>query len=245
LHFVLIVEGGHVIEDIRLLIELQGIDSAIVRNTEIVEAIPGKVSSVEQPLREAQSAYEKLKQNLELLAKKKKAKEGLLDDVNEKIRKLKARTTEIKTNKEYQALLKEIESGEKERNAVEDEILILMESIESCNREVSEQREKVGVEDGKREAFKRKLEADAAEVRKELDELRLRRESVVNGIDRDIYSLYFKVLEGRRGLAVVEARDEVCQGCNMNMPPQLFVEIKKNEKIFQCPQCSRILYWKG
>lgn len=233
------------IEDIRLLIELQGIDSAIVRNTEIVGAIPGKVSSVEQPLRDAQSAYEKLKQNLEVLAAKKKTKEGLLDDVNEKIRKLKARTTEIKTNKEYQALLKEIESGERERNAVEDEILILMESIESFSREVNEQRERVRAEEGKREAFKRRLEADAAEVTKELDELRLRRESVVKDIDSDIYSLYFKLIDGRRGLAVVEARDEVCQGCNMNMPPQLFVEIKKNEKIFQCPQCSRILYWKG
>jgi predicted nucleic acid-binding Zn-ribbon protein len=234
-----------VIEDVRLLIELQGIDSAIVRNTEIVEAIPAKVSLVEQPLREAQAAYEKLKQNLEVFAKKKKTKEGLLDDVNEKIKKLKARTTEIKTNKEYQALLKEIETGEKERNAVEDEILILMESIESCNSELDEQKEKVRVEEGKREAFKRKLEDEAAEVRKELDELRLRRESVAKGIDGDIYSLYFKLLEGRRGLAVVEAKDEVCRGCNMNMPPQLFVEIKKNEKIFQCPQCGRILYWKG
>ena len=233
------------IEDLKLLIELQGIDSIIVRNTEIIDAIPRKISSVEQPLKEAEAAYEKLRLNLETLTKKKKAKDGSLDDVNEKIRKLKARTTEIKTNKEYQALLKEVEAGEKERNAVEDEILMLMESVESCNREVNEQKEKVRAEEEKREAFRRKLEAEIAEVRKELDALRLRREGVVKGIDKDVYSQYFKLLETRRGLAVVEARDEICQGCNMNMPPQLFVELKKNDRIFQCPQCSRILYWKG
>ena len=233
------------IEDLKLLIELQGIDSVIVRNTEIIDAIPRKISSVEQPLKEAEAAYEKLRLNLETLTKKKKAKDGSLDDVNEKIRKLKARTTEIKTNKEYQALLKEVEAGEKERNAVEDEILMLMESVESCNREVNEQKEKVRAEEEKREAFRRKLEAEIAEVRKELDALRLRREGVVKGIDKDVYSQYFKLLETRRGLAVVEARDEICQGCNMNMPPQLFVELKKSDRIFQCPQCSRILYWKG
>jgi predicted nucleic acid-binding Zn-ribbon protein len=43
---------------------------------------------------------------------------------------------------------------------------------------------------------------------------------------------------------VVEARDEICQGCNMNMPPQMFVELKKNAEIIQCLQCERILYWK-
>ncbi len=233
------------IEDLRLLIELQGIDSVIVRNMEIIDVIPKKISSVEQPLKEAEAAYEKLRIDLETLAKKKKAKDGLLDDVNEKVRKLKARTTEIKTNKEYQALLKEIEAGEKERNAVEDEILMLMESVESCSRVVNEQKGRVRVEEEKREAFKKKLEAEVAEARKELEELRLRREGVVKGLDKDVYSLYFKLLETRRGLAVAEARDEVCQGCNMNMPPQLFVELKKNDRIFQCPQCSRILYWKG
>jgi predicted nucleic acid-binding Zn-ribbon protein len=225
--------------------ELQDIDSSIVKKTEIIDAIPRKVSSVEQPLRDAQSSHQKLKQNLDALAKKKKEKEGLLDDINEKIKKLKARTTEIKTNKEYQALLREIEAAEKERNAVEDEILGLMESADSAGREVREQESKVGAEEEKRETFKRKLEAEVAEVEKDLDELRLRRETLVRSVDGELYELYLKLLQAKRGLAVVEVKDEVCRGCNMNIPPQLVVEIKKDEKIFQCPQCNRILYSKG
>lgn len=231
--------------ELKLLIELQEIDSAIVKKTEIIDAIPRKVSSVEQPLRNAQSVHQKVKLDLEALAKKKKEKEGLLDDVNEKIKKLRARTTDIKTNKEYQALLKEIEAAEKERNEVEDGILVLMEAVDAGNKEVKEQEAKVRVEEEKRETFKKHLEAEVAEVEKDLNELRLRRESLLKGIDGELYALYSQLLEAKRGLGIVEVKDEICRGCNMNIPPQLFVEIKKNEKVFQCPQCNRILFWKG
>jgi predicted nucleic acid-binding Zn-ribbon protein len=53
------------------------------------------------------------------------------------------------------------------------------------------------------------------------------------------------LIESSGGIAVTEVKGEVCQGCNMNIPPQLYVEIKSNEEIIQCPQCHRILYYKS
>lgn len=232
------------IEDLRFLVELQEIDSAIVNKADIIDAIPRKLSSVEQPLRDAQSVYDKNKLKYEILQKKKRDKEQFLDDVNEKVKKLKSRISEIKTNKEYQAFLKEIESAEKERHAVEDEILSLMEALDAMHNELASQESRIKTEEEKVEAFKKKLQGDIVEVEKELDELKLRRESLLKGIDAEIYKLYSKILKTKKGLAVVEAKDEICRGCNMNIPPQLFVEIKKNEKIIQCPQCSRMLYWR-
>lgn len=238
-------EGWSVTEELRLLIELQEIDSAIVRGTELVNAIPNRVLSVEQPLRNSQAEYEKSKQRYEIFVKKKKGKEGLLDEVGEKIRKLKARVSEIKTNKEYQAYLKEIEAAEKEQRSVEDDILELMETIDTAHRDLSQREAKVKGELEKIDAFKKKLQEEVSVIEKELGELKLRREALVKGIDRELHDLYFNLLEAKRGLAVIEAKDEVCRGCNMNIPPQLFVEIKKNERIIQCPQCTRILYWKA
>jgi predicted nucleic acid-binding Zn-ribbon protein len=232
-------------EDMKALVEVQGIDTDIVKKAAIIEAIPRKVSSVEQPLREARSLYEKAKQGYEAHVKKKKEKEGLLDEINEKIKKLRGRISEIKTNKEYQAHLKEIESVEKEQRGVEDEVLFLMEAVDSAQRELKTDEIKVKVEEEKIEAFKKKLEEDVAETEKELDALKLQRAQLVKGIEGELYHLYVQLLEKKSGLAVVETRDEICQGCYMNIPPQLFVEIKKNEKIIQCPQCNRILYWKA
>ena len=232
-------------EDLKLLVEIQAIDAAILEKTDIIETIPEKVSSVEHPLREAQSAYDRVKQAFDALMKKKRQKEQLLDEISERIKRLKARIPEIKTNKEYQAHLKEIESVEKEQRTVEDEVLAAMESLDAAQKELKELEARVRSESGKIDSFKEKLQEDAARITKEVDELRRRREVSVKTADRVMYDLYMKLLDSKRGLAVVEARDEVCQGCNMNIPPQLFVEIKKNERIVQCPQCSRILYWKA
>ena len=233
------------IEDLKLLMELQGIDTVIIEKSDIIETIPGKVTSVEQSLKDALSVYDGTKQKLDSLVKKKKDREQRLEDVNEKIKKLKARVSDIKTNKEYQAHLKEIESAEKDQRAVEDEVLVVMEALDTTQKDAKALEVKVQAEEEKINVFRKKLREDVEVIEREIDELRLRREEYVKALDSEAYTMYRKLFEAKRGLAVVETRGEVCRGCNMNIPPQLFVEIKKNEKIIQCPQCSRILYWKA
>ena len=231
-------------ENIKLLIELQGTDSVIFRDKNFIDSMPSKLLSADQAFKEIQSLYEGGKQKVTLLEKKKKEKEKENEDINERKKKIKARASEIKTNKEYQAHLKEIEAIEKERYAIEDEILSIMEAVDAAGKELKAEEIKVKAEKDKVEAFKKQVEKEMAEAEGELSEKKARRSDIADKIDPDMYNEYMKVLKACGGLAVVEARDEICQGCNMNIPPQMFVEIKKNEEINQCPQCRRILYWK-
>lgn len=231
-------------EEIISLVELQEIDSAIAKKTESMYAIPRKISTVEHALKDVQAVYDRQKQQCEALEKKKKDKERMLDDINEKVKKLKSRASEIKTNKEYQAHLKEIEQAEKERLAVEDEILSLMETVDASSKELKNEEARVRVEKEKIEAFKKKLEEEVSMIKQDVEGLELRRKEHAAAIDKDLYALYFKLLENKRGLAIVEAKNEICRGCNMNIPPQLYVELKRIDKIHTCPQCGRILYWK-
>lgn len=231
-------------ENIRLLIELQEEDSTIIRKKAVIDSLPSKLSSAEKLFKEIQSLYEKEKQKCELLEKKKKDRERGIEDINEKIKKTKAHALNIKTNKEYQAHLKEIETIEKERYAIEDEILSFMEAIEAAAKEVKAEELKMKAEKDKVEAFRKEVAEEIAEAEKELGELKVRRIAIADKIDPDVYSNYMALLEKCNGLAVVEARDEICQGCNMNIPPQMFVELKKNIEIIQCQQCDRILFWK-
>lgn len=231
-------------ENIRLLIELQEADSTIIRKKAVIDSLPSNLASVEKSFKETQSLYEKEKQKCELLEKKKKDKERGIEDINERVKKIKARASEIKTNKEYQAHLKEIETIEKERYAIEDEILSVMEAIEAAAKEVKAEEIKMKAEKDKVEAFRKEVEKEIAKAEKELGDLKVRRIAIVDKIDPDEYSNYMALLEKCNGLAVVEARDEICQGCNMNIPPQMFVELRKNTETIQCQMCDRILYWK-
>lgn len=233
------------IEELRNLIELQNTDTEIVRKTDLIETIPKKISAFERPLKEARASFERAKHKYESVEKKRREKERSLDELNEKIKKLKARTSEIKTNKEYQAHLKEIESAEREIRSVEDSILSLMEMLEEARKELKAEEEKVKIEETRMADIEKGLMKEVEEAKKEIEILKARRVDIARKVGPEVYKLYISLLEAKKGLAVTEVRDEVCQGCNMSISPQLYVEIKKNDKIYQCPQCHRILYWGG
>jgi predicted nucleic acid-binding Zn-ribbon protein len=232
-------------EEIEHLIELQQIDTEILGKKLLIDEIPSKISKIELSLKESQAVLDKIKHKHDNLEKSKRDKEIEIDVINEKINKLKSRIADIKTNKEYQAYLKEIESVEKERYNIEDEILIIMEKIDTTLKEIELQDVKLRTEKAKIDEFKKKLEIEMLEAEKELMSLNEKRAGIVNAIDKELYGQYMVLIESCNALAVTEAKGEICLGCNMNIPPQLFVEIKKREEIICCPQCRRILYYKN
>lgn len=228
---------------IKLLITLQNIDSRILEKRLFIDKVPLRIYEVDEPLKQARLELDRIKQKNDALIKKRREKEKMLEEINEKIKKMKVRVSEIKTNKEYQAHLKEIETSEKEIVATEDEILAIMEDLDASLRQQKEKGVKVDSEVEKINAFKRELEAEVEKYEKELASLKEERGRAVDVMAPDVYGMYMRLLESGGGVAVTRAKNEICLGCNMNIPPQLFVEIRKNEEIIQCTQCQRILYY--
>ena len=228
---------------LKLLVDLQQKDTLILGKRRFIDKVPARIFEVDEPLKKAKLELENMKKKSEISVRKKREKEATLAEVQEKIRKMKSRVSDLKTNKEYQAYQKEIEASEKEIFAIEDDILQLMEEVEVASKEQQEKEAVVNAEIEKINAFRKKLDAEAAEHEKELDVLKEERVGIVTGLDPAIYNTYMTLLrDSGDGVAVTTARNELCSGCDMNIPPQLYVEIRKNEEILQCPQCRRILY---
>jgi predicted nucleic acid-binding Zn-ribbon protein len=231
-------------DQIKLLILLQDADAHILDKRAFIEKVPLRIHEVDEPLKQASAELEKMKQKGEALLKKKREKEKALEEIQDKIRKMKARVSEIKTNKEYQAHLREIEGSETEISKIEEEILTVMEELDISLKLQKEKEEKLNGEVGKMNAFKKELDLEVQEHERQLSLLKEERDSIVVRLDPDVYALYMRLLNTGNGRAVTRTKNEVCLGCNMNIPPQLFVEIMKNEDIIQCPQCRRILYFE-
>lgn len=230
-------------EQLQLLIELQKLDSTILSSRLKIDAIPAIISSHESLLKKTEAVYEDARQTHASLEKKKKDKEQEIEDIKEKIKKLTQRTSEIKTNKEYQAHLKEIEKADKLLKSAEDELLSIIDSIDGSLKVIEIEKNRIAEEKIKIDAIKKELQNEVHRCEEDIERLKSVRKGIVDKIDSDIYKEYMIVLKTRRGVAVVEAKDETCQGCNMNIPPQLFVEIKTSDEIIECPQCKRILYY--
>src|ERR1700690_473971 len=213
------MRGVFVDEKLHLLVELQKLDSNILTLRLKIDSMPSHIAAEEAPYKEAAKAFETARQQQLSLEKKKKDKERLIEDLTEKIRKLKARSSETKTNKEYQANLKEAEAAEADNARLAE----AKAGVESLNKE---------------------KEKEIRFIEQELLSLKEKRKQLSEKIEPDLYKLYMNLLKSGRGLAVAEAKKERCGGCNMNIPPQLFVELKLGGTIFQCPQCRRILFYE-
>jgi len=231
-------------EQLKLLVELQQIDSSILSIVEKIESYPERINKYRIPLTQAQKAFHDFKSKSELLDKKKKAKDRELDEIQDKINKLKGRGSEIKTNKEYEAHLKEIEAFEKSKFRIEDDILAIMEDYEVFAGEVKKEEVKVRESEAEFKHQEKLLDEEKKQLQSELESLKAKRKDFSSRLDREIYDQYKTLLQRLGGLAVVQTVNEICLGCNTNIPPQLFNDIKSTGDIYTCFYCKRFLYFK-
>ncbi len=99
--------------------------------------------------------------------------------------------------------------------------------------------------------LEKESEIERAEIEKEtrsMDEviakLTTERDNLLSIVSENLRTTYNILREKRGGIAVTNVRNGVCLGCNMNIPPQLFIEVTKNKQLIQCPSCNRILFFR-
>lgn len=228
-----------------LIIQLQEMDLRIRYLDDKKKRYPEILASLERRRSENKQELDKSTDALQAAQKSKRDRDKDLEVGIQKVEKLKARTPEIKTNKEYQALLKEIETAEQENKAVEDDILMLMEKIDSAASSIKTAETRAREEDAAITAEQKEQEAAFAKAEEELKGTLQQRQEAAARIERPLLMQYQKLLETKGGMAVAEARNEACSGCYMSIPPQVFVNVKKNESVISCPNCGRILFYKG
>jgi hypothetical protein len=148
----------------------------------------------------------------------------------------------VKTNKEYTAMLHEIEGVEREIRGREDRILEEMERAETLAAEVKREEAAFKDVEARQRAELARLEQRGEALRLEAERLGSERDAVAGTLDGETLELFRRVAR-LRGVAVAEARDAMCQLCHVVLRPQMFMDLKRNEQLIQCPACNRILYY--
>lgn len=230
-------------EELRTLVRLQKLDTRLIEKGKAVKSIPLRIKEMDPPIQAAEEALASQKAAQDTIEKKRKAKEAEVKEIKERINKMRDRTSQIKDNKAYTAHLSEIEAAEKSIHAVEDEILEFMEQVEAETPKLKAAEAALKEQKDRADQLRRHLEAEVAEAQKALDALKIERDEMIKGVDKAIVAKYMDLLKATGGQAVVAVESEICGGCMMNIMPQLFLQIKTNEKIINCPQCKRILYY--
>ena len=180
-----------------------------------------------------------------MLEKERRQKEGHFNAEQEKIKRAEGRMFEVKTNKEYQALLSEIEAIKEANNQEEEEILQVMDEIDELRKKLLKREREVAITLEKIEGEKKVIQGRIAQGDLALKRQTERREALSKQLDSNLFKLYNTLKEKRQGVGVVNVKNETCQGCFVNIPPQMYIDVQRNSDLIRCPNCNRILYWDG
>jgi hypothetical protein len=226
------------------LIELQKLDLAIAKLDAEARAIPKAIEALEGRLGKAREAFDMAKGRSDHLQKDRRAKERELEESAQNAKKKQARLFEIKTNEEYSAVLKEIEALKAKSSQLETEVLEQMEAADVTAKTVAEAERVFKVAQLDLQAERQEKETRLAALQKELAGLEATRRGQASRLDGDLLRMYTRLMKSR-DVAVVAVADGSCQGCGMTLTPQTYNEVKRNDRMFTCPSCNRILYFPG
>ncbi len=225
------------------LINLQKLDKEITDVSLLLENIPARIEEINKKIETSSQIVTLAKKNMAQNQKKRRELEAEVKDIKEQISKYNRQLNEVKTNREYSSLLKEIEEGRQKVNDLEDKIISEMlsadeieDEIKATSQEYSETEEKFSKEKDALQKEKKGLEAKRAKLTQEKEELTPK-------IPSEQLNLYLKIFKKKRGIALSPVNEEFCSMCHMRIRPQVINELRGKDKIILCENCGRILYW--
>ncbi len=225
------------------LIRLQACDRRIQEIQNRQADAPARLRSLEEALQAEESA---LGAELEYLEARKKARRALereIDELEQKAIKAQRKLTQIKSNKEYQAALKEIDDLKYQKTGLEDRVLEIMEEMETLEARAASARKRIKQAKAHYKEDHRRLQAELSSLAKELEGLQAKRSRLCQGVEPKWLQRYEAIRAHKEGLAVSPVIKEVCQACHLGIPPQKFRELIRCEDLMSCPNCKRIIYW--
>jgi predicted nucleic acid-binding Zn-ribbon protein len=232
-------------EQIKVLVKLQHLDTETVRIKSTLKDVSKKLENLDSSLKEIEQTIKDQESVLNELKKEYRDYESDVKMNLAKNKKSQERLRSVKTNKEYQSMLKEIEDVNSKNSSIEDKMIECLERMDETEEIIAKKKDEYLLFSDRIKSEKENIEREAGINKKKLDELDMDRKNVSGLIDSQLFKKYLVIREQQQGgLAVVPVKDAVCHGCNVNLPPQLYNELFRYDSLKFCPNCHRVIYLK-
>jgi predicted nucleic acid-binding Zn-ribbon protein len=227
------------------LLVIQDRDRRIAELKREQARVPQQLEAVDTRVRDESSRLETARQELKHIEAERKKLEIEADSKRAQILKYRGQLSLIKSNTEYQALLKEIAKAEAEIREIEDRELEFMERADQLQSDVKQEQALVKELTSKAETEKSDLQGRGAAIAAEFAAVQDERKKLADATDADALSRYARLMRSKGDFAVVPIRSGNCGGCHLHIPPQVAHDAKHGEALTSCEYCGRILYWQA
>jgi uncharacterized protein len=224
------------------LVQLQNLDRAIEKVLIDTRENPTRLAQVDEETKTVEEGLKRFLAEMEVLKKKRRDLEREVDELDQKIKKSQIKLMEVKTNKEYRAMLTEIDELKKAKSTKEDLLLEFLEKLEEGQQKEKSLKKMVESKTAEGKLKKAALEQEGKQNVEALSDLNRQRKDLTGLVEPSLLKQYEFLKDRLRGVAVSEAREAMCLSCHMQIPPQLYNELHRQDRVITCPSCLRILF---
>jgi uncharacterized protein len=229
-------------DQLRRLVELQNIDVEIYALKNQLKELPAEVENLRVEFEGKKSKLKQLEDALKVIQVAQKSLDNDLKSKEEAILKADQGLSLLKTNKEYQARLLEIENIKADKSVIEEKILMGFDEVEAARKAVEGERAVVAQYEKDFLAKKKEVEDAVAIMADQVKVKESQRVRITPEVRPDILSRYERILQNKEGVGITPLKDNNCTGCNMHVTEHLINQIKMYDQLISCDSCARILY---
>lgn len=229
--------------DLEMLLKLQNIDYDLEELDRSREYLPDMITNLKKEIEEISRTLKESEERLTQQVLQRKKLELDIEEINLELARLQKQMRDIKTNREYDALVTEIANRKTKISESEEELLKTLAEIDELQDKVKEYKERVvEVDKNNRiqlESLGKEMDSIGTKIKQKQDE----RRNISVRLNKLMLATYERVKKVKGGAAVVAVKKRACSGCYKSLPPQKIQEIKKGENLITCDSCGRILIW--
>jgi hypothetical protein len=227
------------------LAALQEFDRRLRDKAEVLRVAENEIAELEGQLARQREATRAAQAERSAAEGRHAELEARLEGEEAKMTDRRMRLNRVRNEKELLALRREIEVSKEANQQLEEELLRVMESLDTLTAAALDAETRLAELEAASLARISERQAEITRFLVDLTHDREARDKMAGTLDQGLRQKYEQIFERRGGTAVVEVRNGTCQGCHMNLPPQLFNELQRCRDIRSCPNCHRILYWRA
>ena len=232
------------LKQIEQLVALQRVDHEMHGIRMIAKNAPKEVEEIRRRFQSMDSQRERLLEKVNHLKEQEKRLGMEIDDDSTRIRKSKSKLMQVENQREYHAMMREMDNMERsnrnreeEKTALLEELQRQVEALEDLDVHYSALKEEL---EGKESTLETRLaEADAA-----LAGFEFQRKNACSVVPSPVLARYEFIRQRLENPVIVPVVEQgICTGCHIAIPPQTHIELQKGQQILSCPNCQRLIYW--
>ncbi len=231
------------LKQIEQLLELQKVDDAIYAVKQELKKAPLELKSLEDRFNSAEEKRNKVVEKVTHIQEQQKRISFDIDNDVANIKKSKNKLAQVSNQREYHAMMREMDSMEKQNRTREEEKVALQEEMQLQEEALAEiDRDYLALKaelEVRREGLQERI--DSAEGK--LSSLEADRSNAGSEVPAPVFQRYEFIRHRLDHPVIVPVEAGICSGCNISIPPQSFIELQRGQQILSCPNCQRLVYW--